>query len=112
MPQTEYSRTNVPGFKEHLKKHPVKQQDSHHDSLVRSSCRGVGDLHHQRGSPQSRWMRMMPGRWGFWISSDSLVIWVDAFLLGPWSVSGVCGSSWPVLLLACLALWTFCWWAL
>ena len=65
-------------FKEHLKKHLAKQ---HYDSLVRSPCTGVVDLHRLGGSPQSRWMGM-PGRWGFWISPDSLVIWVDAFLWG------------------------------
>ena len=27
-------------------------------------------------------------------------------------MAGVCGPSWLVILLACLALWTFCWWDL
>ena len=30
---------------------------------------------------------------GFWISHDSLVIWVDAFLWGPWPVVGVVCAS-------------------
>ena len=31
---------------------------------------------------------------------------------GPWPLAGVRGPSWLALVLACLALWTFCWWAL
>ena len=37
----------------------------------------MGDLHHLRGSPQLRSMEMPSGRWGFWISPDSLAIWLD-----------------------------------
>ena len=66
-------------------------------------------LHHLRGSPQLSWMGMLSGRWGFWISLDSLAIWVDAFLWEPSHLAGVCEASWLVFLLACLALWAFCW---
>ena len=55
-------------------------------------------LHQLGGSLQSSCMEMLPRRWVFWISFDSLDIWVDVFLwggggLGLWLVSaGLLGS--------------------
>ena len=91
-------------FKEHLKNILPNSRHSHHDSLIRSPYRCVGDLHPLGSSPQSRWMGMLPGRYGFQISPDSLVNWIDAFLwwglgLG-WCSVGLLGlrSCWHVWL--------------
>ena len=92
-------------FKEYLKKHLIEQQ-------AQSSC--LTDL------LSLRRCEVAPNRdgWGCFLTDrvldfpDSLVICVDAFFWGPWIVAGVCGYFWLALLLACLALWTFCWWAL
>ena len=63
--------------------------------LVGTRGSGISwDLHHRGGSPQSSWMRMLSGRWGFWIFLDSLVLLMDAFWWGPWPVASVCGPSW------------------